>query len=105
MFEDAHGLRVTAASAEAVRAFDHVLMGYVGYRADTPQRMAAVFEADAGFGLAHCLKGYFAMLASKRSALPMAEQAAHGVAPVLERQGGAPRASPGSTGCNGTGTK
>lgn len=87
MFEDAHGLRVTAASAEAVRAFDHVLMGYVGYRADTPQRMAAVFEADAGFGLAHCLKGYFAMLASKRSALPMAEQAAHGVAPVLEMQG------------------
>ena len=84
MFEDAHGLQVTAASAEAVRAFDHVLIGYVGYRADTPQRMAATFEADAEFGLAHCLKGYFAMLAYKRSALPMAEQAATDAARLTE---------------------
>jgi len=84
MFQDAHGLQVTAASAEAVRAFDHVLIGYVGYRTDTPQRMAATFEADAEFGLAHCLKGYFAMLAYKRSALPMAEQAATDAARLTE---------------------
>ena len=36
--------------------------GLIGYRADIPQRMAALLEADPEFGLAHCLKGYFAML-------------------------------------------
>ena len=40
MFQDAHGLEVTAASAAAVQAFDHALMGYLRYRADMPQRMA-----------------------------------------------------------------
>jgi len=76
MVRDAHGLEVTTASSAAVQAFDHALMGYLRYRVDTPQRMAAVFEADPEFGLAHCLKGYFAMLAYKQSALPIAEAAA-----------------------------
>jgi hypothetical protein len=76
MFEDAHGLPMAAASAQAVQAFDHALMGYIGYRADTPKRLAAVFELDPELGLAHCLKGYFAMLSYKSSALPMAGEAA-----------------------------
>jgi hypothetical protein len=76
MHRDAHGLEVTTASAIAVQAFDHALMGYIGYRADLPQRMEAPFEADPDFGLAHCLKGYLAMLSYKREALPMAEVAA-----------------------------
>ena len=76
MFQDAHGLPVTAASTAAVQAFDHALAGYLGYRADIPQRMAALFDADPEFGLAHCLKGYFAMLSYKQAAVPMAEAAA-----------------------------
>jgi hypothetical protein len=76
MHRDAHALEVTTASAIAVQAFDHALMGYIGYRADLPQRMEAPFEADPDFGLAHCLKGYLAMLSYKREALPMAEVAA-----------------------------
>jgi tetratricopeptide (TPR) repeat protein len=76
MFQDAHGLEVTAASATAVQAFDHALMGYLNYRADMPQRMAALFESDPEFGMAHCLRGYFAMLSYKQSAVPMAEAAA-----------------------------
>jgi tetratricopeptide (TPR) repeat protein len=75
MFQDAHGLHVTAASAAAVQAFDHAINGYLGYRADTPQRLAALFDADPDFGLAHCLKGYFAMLSYKQAAVPMAEAA------------------------------
>ncbi len=75
MFQDAHGLHVTAASAAAVQAFDHALMGYLNYRADIPQRMATLFDADPEFGLAHCLKGYFAMLSYKQSAVPMAAAA------------------------------
>jgi len=76
MHRDAHGLEVTAASAAAVQAFDHAVMGYIGYRADMPQRMEALFRADPDCGLAHCLKGYLAMLSYKRAALPMAEVAA-----------------------------
>ena len=45
MLQDARGLQVTAASAAAVQAFDHAVAGYLGYRADTPARMIAVFEA------------------------------------------------------------
>ena len=30
MVRDAHGLEVTAASAQAVQAFDHALAGYLG---------------------------------------------------------------------------
>ena len=76
MLQDARGLPVTAASAAAVQAFDHAVEGYLRYRADTPARMAAAFAADAEFGLAHCLKGYFAMLAYKQAALPIAQAAA-----------------------------
>lgn len=76
MFRDAHGLAVTAASAAAAQALDHALLGYVQYRADTPKRMEALLEADAEFGLAHCLKGYFAMLSYSQAAVPRAEAAA-----------------------------
>jgi tetratricopeptide (TPR) repeat protein len=76
MYQDAHGLEVTTASATAAQAFGDALIGYIGYRADIPQRMDALFAADPDFGLAHCLKGYFAMLSYKRAALPMAEAAA-----------------------------
>ena len=92
MVRDAHGLEVTAASAQAVQAFDHALAGYLGYRADTPTRMAAVLDADPAFGLAHCLKGYFAMLAYKQAAVPIAEAAAVRRT-ALHRAGNAARAA------------
>ena len=76
MLRDSHGLEVTAASAEAVQAFDHAVMGYVGYRADTAQRLDVALAADPEFTLAHCLKGYMAMLAYKQAAVPRAEAAA-----------------------------
>lgn len=85
MYRDAHGLEVTAASAQAVQAFDHALMGYLNYRADTPQRMAAVFDADPDFSLAHCLKGTFAMLGYKQALVPMAEAAAAEATRLTER--------------------
>jgi tetratricopeptide (TPR) repeat protein len=76
MLRDAHGLEVAAASAQAVRAFDHALMGYLGFCADTPERMVAVLDADPAFGLAHCLQGYFAMLSFRQVAVSSAEAAA-----------------------------
>lgn len=76
MQKDALGLTLTTQSADAARAFDHAVAGYLTYRADGMQRLAALLQADPEFGLAHVLKGYFAMLAYKQAALPMAQQAA-----------------------------
>jgi hypothetical protein len=75
MHTDSRRLQVTAVSAEAVRAFDRAIDGYLSYRADIPARLAAVFAVDPDFGLAHVLKGYFAMLAYKAAALPLARTA------------------------------
>ncbi len=73
---DARGLRISTDSAKAAAAFDHLVAGYLTYRADTPARVNAVLEADPEFALAHCLQGYFAMLAFKEAVVPLAVQAA-----------------------------
>ena len=73
---DARGLPITTASAKAAAAFDYLVTGYLTYRADTPDRLQAVLEADPDFALAHCMKGYFAMLAFKQSAVATAVQEA-----------------------------
>lgn len=75
MGQDIRGLNITAASDTAVAAFDHAIEGYLRYRADIPARLEAVFAADPYFAMGHCLKGYFAMLAFKDTALPMAQEA------------------------------
>jgi tetratricopeptide (TPR) repeat protein len=76
MHHDMHGLPISTASTEAAAAFDHALAGYLKYRADAGQRLAVVFAADGEFGLAHCLKGYFAMLSYKQANVPVATEAA-----------------------------
>jgi hypothetical protein len=83
MQQDMLGLTLTTQSAAAARAFDHAVNGYLTYRADGMQRLGALLQADAEFGLAHVLKGYFAMLAYKQAAVPMAQQAAADAAPLL----------------------
>ena len=74
MHQDARGLTMTAASAEAVAAYDHVIDGYLSYSADIPARMAALRALDPECPMAHCLKGYFAMLGFKQDLVPAARQ-------------------------------
>jgi tetratricopeptide (TPR) repeat protein len=69
---DSRGLPLSTASAKAASAFDHLVIGYLTQRADTPARLDAVLEADPDFALAHCMKGYFAMLAFKRASVAVA---------------------------------
>jgi tetratricopeptide (TPR) repeat protein len=76
MYQDVRGLTVTAASAEAVRAFDHVIDGYAGYRADMAERMEALFAADPECAMAYCLRGYLTMMGFKQAGVPIARQAA-----------------------------
>ena len=77
MHHDMHGLPISTASADAAMAFDRAVQGYLKYRADLPARMADLFEADAEFGLAHCLKGYLALLSYKQANVPVAIDSAH----------------------------
>ena len=75
MHLDTRGLPVSTASGKAAAAFDHLVTGYLTFRADTPDRLGVVLEADPDFALAHCMKGYFAMLAFKQAVVPIAVQA------------------------------
>src|SRR5215472_7852390 len=76
MHLDARGLPISAASANAAAAYDHVITGYLTQRADTPARVKALLEIAPDFALAHCMQGYFAMLAYKQASEPTAAQAA-----------------------------
>src|SRR5262249_39051240 len=76
MHVDARGLPISTTSAEAAAAYDHLVTGYLTQRADTPARLAAVLEADPDFALAHCMQGYFAMMAYKQATVPAAKDAA-----------------------------
>jgi tetratricopeptide (TPR) repeat protein len=76
MQHDVRGLAISTVSAKAAAAFDHLVTGYLTYRADTPARLTAALEADPAFALAHCMQGYFAMLAFKQAVVPVAVQAA-----------------------------
>ena len=73
---DARGLPISTASAKAAAAYDHLITGYLTQRADTPARLTALLEADPDFALAHCMQGYFAMMAYKQATVPAAVQAA-----------------------------
>ena len=76
MHLDVRGLPVSIASAKAGAAYDHLVAGYLTYRADTPARLAALLEADPDCALAHCMKGYFAMLGFKQAVVPVAVEEA-----------------------------
>src|SRR6266853_359954 len=74
--KDAYGLAVSSSSAQAVAAFDRAIADYLKARLDTRDHLSAALKADPEFGLAHCLKGYFAMLLYKQAAVPAAGAAA-----------------------------
>lgn len=76
MHQDLHGLTLSCASADAAGAFNRATLGYIKYRIDTPQYLAAALAADPGFALAQCLKGYFAMLSYKQANVATAREAA-----------------------------
>ena len=76
MYLDARGLPISTTRAKAATAYDHLIVGYLTQRADTPDRLTTLLEADPDFALAHCMQGYFAMLAYKQASVPTALQAA-----------------------------
>src|SRR6188508_2647242 len=75
MQHDIHELPIST-SREGAAAFDRTLIGYLKYRADAGQRLAETLTADGEFALAHCLKGYFAMLSYKQANVATAQNTA-----------------------------
>ena len=75
MPRDAQGNAVSAASEDAVRAFDHAVERYLTYRADTARRLAPMLEADPEFGMAHVLKGCLLMAPFDAAFVPRAREA------------------------------
>ena len=76
MIWDAQGLGLTAPSAAAAAAYDHAILGYLAYRADTPKRLEALMALSADMPMAQVLKGYFMMLGFKQALVPVAKAAA-----------------------------
>jgi len=76
MHFDTRGLHISTGGAKAAAAYDHLVTGYLTYRADTSARLKTLLEIDPDFALAHCMKGYFAMLAFKQAVVPVAVEAA-----------------------------
>jgi tetratricopeptide (TPR) repeat protein len=75
MPHDLHGLPITT-SPGAGEAFGRTVLAYLKYRVDAPEHLKRTLAADPQFALAHCLKGYFAMLAYNQARVPAALEAA-----------------------------
>lgn len=76
MTTDAQGNAITAASDAAVAAYDHVIDGYLRYRADAGQRLKALTTLDSEMPMARVLQGAFVMLAYNAAMVPRARDAA-----------------------------
>jgi tetratricopeptide (TPR) repeat protein len=62
MLYDCRGLEITAASSDAVAAFDRTIDSYLGIKPEAAPNLKATFEADPEMPMAHAMKSYFFML-------------------------------------------
>ncbi|GAB4359234.1 MAG: tetratricopeptide repeat protein [Kiloniellaceae bacterium] len=75
MQHDIRGLAQTAASAEAMGAFDATVEAYLGFQLSTGDRLKETLALDPAMPLAHALKGCFLLLFAKRGLAERAEKA------------------------------
>ena len=64
MLRDERGLALSTDSKEAAAAFDRAVEHYLKYHIDTMSLLGKALEADPGFVMAHCLKGYLLLSAA-----------------------------------------
>ena len=74
--KDLHGLTISTSSTEAGAAMERALSSFLKFRLDAREHLSRCLAADPEFGLAHCLKGYFAMLSYNQASVPRAVEAA-----------------------------
>ncbi|MEE4382059.1 MAG: tetratricopeptide repeat protein [Pseudomonadales bacterium] len=75
-FEDASGLTTTAASAEAVAAWDALLDAYGAFSPTVPERLRDLLTADPEMPLAQSARAALLLLSGKGEQVPAARRAA-----------------------------
>jgi tetratricopeptide (TPR) repeat protein len=90
MKHDERGLPLSSDSEEAVRLFDRAVEHYLKYHVDTMPLVNEALAADAGFVMAHCLKGYLLLSAAnptheRQIAATLARAEAHATG-ITERE-------------------
>jgi tetratricopeptide (TPR) repeat protein len=90
MMRDPRGVAVTASDEASAARLEHAIIGYAGFRADTGDRLKALF-ADPGLVIAPVLRGYFMLLLTKRELVPRALEAANLADAAMAQFGASPR--------------
>ncbi len=83
--KDVRGLVISTSSAEAGAAMDCVVASFLNFRLDAREHLSRCLAADPEFGLAHCLKGYFAMLLYKQASVAQAAESARTARPLVAK--------------------
>ncbi len=91
MYEDIRGLPQTAASAEALAAFDATVEAYMAFKRQTGERLKATLALDPDMPMALCLKGCFLLLFCKRALVPAAAKALAAARAAAEARGASER--------------
>lgn len=81
MHQDCRGLDITAASVEAVKAYDQTIESYLGIKPEAGPNLKATLEADPNMPMAHVMKSYFFML---MATAPLKERSQKAAAVALE---------------------
>ncbi len=76
MYQDCRGLEITAASEQAVKAFDETIVSYLSINPSAGPNLKATLDADAQMPLAHVMKSYFFMLMATKPLQERAQKAA-----------------------------
>lgn len=76
MYQDCRGLDITAASEDAVKAFDKLVVSYLSINASAGPNLKATLELDPGMPLANAMKCYFFMLMATGPLQDRAQKAA-----------------------------
>ena len=83
--KDSYDQPLSTTVAAAANAYNRALKAFAGFDADLPEHAQAALQADPGFVAAHCLWGYFMMLAYSRATVPAAAEALRAAKRHLKR--------------------
>ncbi len=90
MYADERGLALTTDSAAAAEGFDETMAQYLDYRAGVGDAVKRMLEADPGFVMGQCFKGYLFNLFGTTAVRPKIEEslaaAEAGVGKVTSRE-------------------
>ena len=89
MMRDERGLALSTDTPEAARLYDRAVEHFLKFHADTMSLVNGMIEADPGFALGHCLKGYLLLSNANpafREAIERTLRAAEAGAAASERE-------------------